>query len=380
MGDLRERLRALDRLEPPDLRPRLRTHVVPSPPDRSSNRLAALVLAVVVGLVAISIAVVAFPRTPGREGPIQPLLQPNGAIWFLGGDTPGSVFGRSSGIFWVNAAGGGPNPVPTSKRLYSLTALAVSPNGRLIAVSSGGGETPPRNIYVMQSDGSHLQQITSGSVWDMSPAWSPDGSSIVFTSNRCCTTAHSTGNYALYTIDPDGSGLRRITSQTASDISPAWSPDGTRIAYVRSVDDYGLPQTSRPDQIWTVNADGTDARALTNNGRMNDAVAWSPDGRDLAYISHLSNDADWQIRVIRADGSGDHKVFSCAGKCRYGGYTLAWSPDGKEIAFTVTPGTGTAVIVRPQIVLIDAAGGGFRVVDTGGVGACCLSWIPRSGP
>jgi Tol biopolymer transport system component len=380
MSDLRERLRALDRLDPPDLRPRLGMHAVPPPPDRSSSRLAALVLALVVGLVGISVAYLAFARKAPSLGPVyRPLLHPNGAIWFLGGDQPGSVFGRS-GVFWVNAAGGRPHAVPTSKRLYSLTALAVSPDGRLIAVSSGGGEFPPRNIYVMQPDGSHLQQITSGSVWDTSPAWSPDGSSIVFTSNRCCTTANSSGNYALYTMDPDGSELRRITYDTASDVSPAWSPDGTRIAYIRSGDEGRLPQSGQPYQIWTVNADGTDARALTNNGRMNDAVAWSPDGRDLAYISHLSNDADWQIRVMRADGSGDHKVFSCAGKCRYGGYTLAWSPDGQEIAFTVTVGTGTAVIVKPQIVLIDAAGGGFRVVDTRGVEACCPSWIGRSGP
>jgi Tol biopolymer transport system component len=377
MGDLRERLRALDRLEPPDLRSRLGTHVVPPPSDRRRGRVAVGAGALAVALLAVGLVYIAFRGTTRPAAPaMRPALHPNGPIWFLGGEHPGSVFGPSSGVFWVDPDGGQPHAVPTPKELYSITGLAVSPDGERIALSNGGGEFPPRNIYVMRPDGTGLRKITSGDFYEVTPAWSPDGRSIVFASTRCCATAHSSGNYALYTMSADGSGLRRITQDSASDLSPAWSPDGTRIAYVVTPPNVPNPPPKQDWQIWVVNADGTGARALTTDHRYDDAVTWSPDGKKLAYISHLSDDRDWQIRVMRADGSGQHTVFTCTGSCRSGGYTLAWSPDGKEIALTVfLKGTGST----QRIGLINAGGGGFRLLDTQGVDACCLSWIPRSG-
>jgi len=126
-----------------------------------------------------------------------------------------------------------------------------------------------------------------------------------------------------------------------------------------------------------MNANGSNAHPLTHDGRFDDAVAWSPTSRQLAYISHLSNDADWQIRVINANGENSHTVFTCTATCRYGGYTLAWSPDGKKIAFTVNLHKELTPRPRPRIGLINATGGGYHLLPAHGTGACCLSWIPR---
>jgi hypothetical protein len=147
----------------------------------------------------------------------------NGPLWFLGGDNPGAVFGRSGPLYHLDPTGGRLTPVTLPKRLWSVTSLAVAPDGHQIALSNGGGEFPPRNLYVMRSDGSALRRITSGNYYEVTPTWSPDGSVIVFASTRCCATAHSSGDYALYTIHPNGTGLRLLRRDTgATDISPAW--------------------------------------------------------------------------------------------------------------------------------------------------------------
>src|SRR6266511_2389706 len=324
--DIRERLQVLDRLEPPDLRPRLGTHSVDLPPARGRGRLFAAVLALVLAVGATFVAYLAFRGTARPAGPtVVPALRPTGPIWFLGAErgAGGSVFVPSS-VYSIQPDGTGLRKIPLPDRLYSMTALAVSPDGRLVALSNGGGEFPPRNIYVMNSDGTGLRQLTMGDFEESMPSWAPDGSEIVFSSTRCCGSSTSSGHDALYTIRPDGTGLRRLTEDDGTD----WYP------------------------------------------------AWSPDGRRLAYATYLPNHEDWQIRVMQADGTGVHTVYRCEGECYDGGYTLAWSPDGTAIAFTFTRG---ALDPTPEIGLVDADGGNFRTVDTGTVGACCLSWIAASG-
>jgi dipeptidyl aminopeptidase/acylaminoacyl peptidase len=298
----------------------------------------------------------------------------DGPLWFLGGDGPGSVFGRSGPLYHINTTTGVLTRVAMPKPLWSVTALSVSPDGRRIALSNGGGEFPPRNLYVMRTDGSGLRRITTGNYYEIDPAWSPDASEIMFSSTRCCATAHYSGDYGIYTVRPDGSGLRLLRKDSGSnDLDPVWSPDGRRIAFVQ------WPMSSNNGwAIWVMNANGTNAHPLTHDGRYADAIAWSPTGRQLAYTSHLSDNADWQIRVVQADGHHSHTIFTCTTPCANGGYTLAWSPDGKQIAFTIDPHATIAPRTRPRIALINATGAGYHLLTTIGTGACCLSWISHS--
>lgn len=256
------------------------------------------------------------------------------------------------------------------QRLYSITGVAASPDGTMVAVSEGGGEFPPRNIFVMRADGSGLRQLTHGTYYEVAPSWSPDGKYLVFSSTRCCATEQDSGSYALYTIKPNGTGLHRVMTDPMMDVNPAWSPDGRGIAYIR------IPKNGGSWSVWLVNTDGTRPHALTRDKRINDAVTWSPDGQHLAYTSHLIDDRDWQVRVINVDGSHVHTVFSCRDRCRSGGYTLAWSPDGQQIAFTIN--TGSRTNPRPRIAVVNPHGGEYHQLDTHEVGACCLSWIPRA--
>jgi dipeptidyl aminopeptidase/acylaminoacyl peptidase len=284
--------------------------------------------------------------------------RPDGPLWFLGGDDPGSQFGRSGALYHVASPSDRLTRVPLPKRVWSVTGLAASPNGHLIVLSNGGGEFPPRNLYVMHSDGTEVRQITRGNFYDIDPAWSPDSRWIVFSSSRCCATATSTGTYALYAVRPGGSHLHELHSDRGgSDIAPAWSPDGTRIAYVR------MPTHNQAWSVWVMNADGTVAHSVTRDQRLSDAVAWSPTGHQLAYTSHLIDNRDWQVRVIPAEGGRPHPVFTCSAPCRTGGYTIAWSPDGRQIAFTVIS-QPLLPHQRPRLALVSASGGAYRLVPT----------------
>ncbi len=132
------------------------------------------------------------------------------------------------------------------------------------------------------------------------------------------------GNYEIYGVKPDGSGLRNLTRSPACDALPAWSPDGRRIAFERNV--RGV--SARESDIWVMNADGGNQRDLTRNKWFDGDPAWSSDGRQIAYES--TRDGDSEIWVIRSDGTGVRRLTN---NDFFDG-DPAWSPGGRKIAFT----------------------------------------------
>jgi len=135
---------------------------------------------------------------------------------------------------------------------------------------------------------SSLSQLTSSDAWDIEPAWSPDGSKLAFSSNR-------SGSYDIWIMNADGTGLQNLTNNPAYDGKPVWSPDGTKIAFVSD--------RSGNKDIWVMNADGSGTPLqLTNLTIIDTDPTWSPDGSKIAFASNRSGNFD--IWLMNSDGTG----------------------------------------------------------------------------
>ena len=182
--------------------------------------------------------------------------------------------------------------------------VVCAPATRLAYASEFGG------IYTIDSNGRNRVQLTAGPHQD--PAWSPDGSRIAFTS-------YGQGPGEIYVVNADGTNLTRLTHHAASDYQPAWSPDGKSIAFVSERDDNS--------EVYVVNVDGSNLVRLTNDSQPDLHPAWSPSGAEIAISRGVPDRA--QIYAISTDGSARIRQLTTEG-----GWQPAWSPDGKRIAFT----------------------------------------------
>ena len=122
-------------------------------------------------------------------------------------------------------------------------------------------------------------------------------------------------------MNADGSGARRVTDEEFEESEPAWSPDGSSIAYVQR-----SPGTSIRE-LWLVRPDGSERRSLTKLGGVAHAPAWSPDGKRLAFSANVGNNR-FDIYTIGLDGQDPQLVTS-----RDDSFEPSWSPDGKTIVF-----------------------------------------------
>ncbi len=144
------------------------------------------------------------------------------------------------------------------------------------------------------------------------------------------------GNPEIYTVNPDGSGLARLTNSDVGDIAPAWSPDGTRIAFgcgIGAETDGGF-RTVGPRDICVMDADGRGSVCLTNDPVADGEPTWSPDGSRIAF--RRAGD----IYTMKPDGTEVTRLTTVASASE-----PDWSPDGTKIAFTSRRGLGREIHV-----------------------------------
>ena len=207
-----------------------------------------------------------------------------------------------------------PTPIPTATPAPTATPVARSERIAFASDRDGNWE-----IYAMNPDGSSVTRLTNSYARDWQPARSPDGRRVAFESNR-------DGDWEIYAVNADGSDLTQLTNNDAHDYQPVWSPDGRRIAFIseRDGDRLRLP---RNEEIYVMNADGSDVTRLTNNDAEDMQPTWSPDARRIAFVSE--RDGNWNIYVANADGSGTTRLTHHAAS----DWRPSWSPDGRRIAF-----------------------------------------------
>ncbi|HEU0225051.1 MAG TPA: hypothetical protein VFR29_06415 [Steroidobacteraceae bacterium] len=230
-------------------------------------------------------------------------------------------------------------------------------------------------IYSVNADGTGLARLTDNDSYDGEPAWSPDGQRIAFVSGRDFDASGNLGvGSELYVMDTDGSNVERLTFSRSRAGRPTWSPDGTRIAYESFSDGSA--------NLWEVPAGGGTPTLLFSSPGFDGLPAWSPDGTRLALVSDwFAYDIVTDVFLINADGSGftavtDGNIFD---QVNY--EDPAWSPDGGRLAMTVSTRLGTFDYLT-QIGLGGANGSDLALLPTlagttlDGVSVGTPSWSP----
>ena len=182
-----------------------------------------------------------------------------------------------------------------------------------------------RHIYVVNADGTGAAKITEGKVEDDYPAWSPDGTQIAFQrttwQDRSVSPAVGTDRY-IVTMDPDGQNQTALNEGGGWESHPAWSPDGTQIAV-----DAGL-------RLGTMNPDGSNLRTWNVAPHWFSKLSWSPDGARIA-LARIAGPRDDPANVETNIAVLDVATGSVTDITTTEGTELNphWSPDGKRIVF-----------------------------------------------
>lgn len=196
-------------------------------------------------------------------------------------------------------------------QLAAAPVLAAEPAGQLLYVSNRSGSA---QIHRMAADGRGDRALTAGPEENAEPAWSHDGSRVAFTSYR-------DGNAEIYVMDADGGQLRRLSTHPQADSAPAWLPDG-RIVF-RSM-------RSGWANFYTVAADGSGLAPLTSTPSDKGAPLPSPDGRWVAWIGHGELGRTDLFAVATAGG----EVVNLTGAWSTSQKLApAWSPDGRRLLY-----------------------------------------------
>jgi len=248
-----------------------------------------------------------------------------------------------------------------------------------------------KEIYVMSPDGGDLQQVTKGRTINVSPSWSPDNHTLLYTSYKrgnpdlyavdlttgrdmivsqrhglnlggqfspdarmIALTLEDQGNSNIALIDRVGKLVRRLTDSWAIDVSPSWSPDGRQIAFCSN-------RTGGP-QIFVASVDGGEAHRVTFTGTYNTSPAWSPKGDRIAYVSRA--DSDFNVFTVKVDGSDVRQLTQGTGSNE----DPSWAPSGRYLVFSSSR-TG-----RKKLFIMDEMGSSQVQLTHGGGDDTSPAW------
>ena len=228
-------------------------------------------------------------------------------------------------------------------------------NTRIAYVSTSGGRF--KEIHIAHLDGSEKFQVTNNHTINLSPSWTADGKSVLYTSYKdrnsslylfelysgkeakitprngrylggktspdgqfIAATVETGGNSNIVLLDRNGNAIRSLTESPGIEVSPAWSPDSKQLVFVS--DRSGSPQ------LYVLDVASSKARRLTYNGNYNTAPEWSPRGDRIAYTGRVGN--RFAIFTIGVDGGEPRKLTAESADSE----DPTWSPDGRFIAFS----------------------------------------------
>ncbi|MCA1566265.1 MAG: LpqB family beta-propeller domain-containing protein [Acidobacteria bacterium] len=301
-------------------------------------------------VAAEPLAFSSFPYPPDASGP----------TWSPDGTRLAFVSNRDGNaeIYTVGATGGAVQRLTNNPAADTLPTWLAG-GDRIAFTSTRDGR---RDVYVMYSDGTLIIRITGGAGNSFDADWRPIAPPAPSnaSASRLAFLRVNTGNSEetdIYTSNPDGTGEVNVTNSPQREKSPAWSPDGKLIAYVR------WPER----QLFVMNADGTGARSLVPVSDVSEKPSWSPDGRRIAFIG--GSDLAYTLAVVNVDGTGRALLVPLDGTY----LEVAWSPDGRSLAYVVNRFAGFS---DPLIAVVNVDGTGERFLSTGANRDTNPAWSP----
>lgn len=190
-------------------------------------------------------------------------------------------------------------PVPTADAYP-----AWSPDGQTIAFQSN--RTGDWEIFSIRVDGTGLRQLTANDGRDAHPSWSPDGKRIVFASVRNSSSS-TAGRFRLFAMDPDGNNVTQLTDDLGEDAMPEWSPDGKRIVF--------LSDRSGKREAYLLTVPSGEVKPLTSTIRRRHTEVgnphWSADGSTVVFDADY--DGTYNFFAVNRDGSGLRQITHSPG-------------------------------------------------------------------